>query len=229
MSLSKTVNKAINSKNAIQNQALRVMSFNIHLKDCESDIPEDFCWKKRRQNVASVIKFHNMDIIGLQEPTKDQVMDLVNILPEYEWYGAMNNEGPIEAILYLKTRLQLLDSSYFFLSPTPETESKGWNAKFIRGVTWVKFKDLKSKSIFYFFNTHFDYHSKLARNKSAQLLREKIEQITQNESFIVTGDFNIFPTLGGDETYKILTRDNYLIDAQVNPESNPIIYLLIKK
>lgn len=201
---------------------IRVMSYNVYLKDCEDEKPVEYLWKFRKEKVASMIHFHHMDLIGLQEPTKDQLNDLINLLPEYDWYGIGLNDGkdlgPIDAILFLKKRFEIIEKDHFYLSPTPEILSKGWNAKFTRGVTWAKLKDLKTDQIFYFFNTHFDYHSILARNKSAQLLREKVIQISQNNPFIITGDFNIFPNLGGEETYKILTRDNFLIDAQFKTE-----------
>jgi len=213
--------QAFKTKNSVDH-IIRVMSFNIHFKDCEEQKPKECLWKYRKEKVASMIHFHHMDLIGLQEPTKDQLNDLINLLPEYDWYGIGLNDGkdkgPIDAILFLKDRFEIIDTSHFYLSPTPEVLSKGWKSKYVRGVTWVKLKDLKTDRIFYFFNTHFDYHSILARNKSAQLLREKVMQVSQNNPFIITGDFNIFPKLGGEETYKILTRDNLLIDAQFKTE-----------
>lgn len=207
--------------NSIEN-FIRVMSFNIHLKDCEEQKPQECLWEFRKEKVASMIRFHHMDLIGLQEPTMDQLNDLTKLLPEYEWIGIGLNDGkdkgPIDAILFLKDRFKVIENSNFYLSSTPEKLSIGWDAKFIRGVTWAKLKDLKTNQFFYFFNTHFDYHSNLARNNSAQLLREKVMQISQNSPFIITGDFNIFPSLGGEETYKILTEDNFLMDAQFKTE-----------
>ncbi|MBN2479458.1 MAG: endonuclease/exonuclease/phosphatase family protein [Parachlamydiales bacterium] len=216
---SKVIHMTVKTKQLFSQSSLRVMSYNIHLKDCEcaEETDEQCLWSYRKNRVASIIRFHHMDLIGLQEATKDQIMDLINILPEYDWVGVGLNDGkdkgPIDAILYSNERFELLESSYFYLSPTPSIISKGWKAKFIRGVTWAKFKDLNTNQVFFIFNTHFDYHSKLARNKSAQLLREKINEIALNYPFIITGDFNLFPTLGGHETYKILTRDNMLVDA----------------
>ncbi|NGX27918.1 MAG: hypothetical protein K940chlam1_00090 [Candidatus Anoxychlamydiales bacterium] len=208
---------ALKTNNGIDN-IIRIMSFNIHLKDAEEKKSSDCSWGCRKEFVASMIRFHHMDIIGLQEPTEDQLNDLISLLPEYDWHGIALTEGEekgsVDAILFLKERFEILQTSHFYLSPTPEILSKGWNARYLRGVTWAKLKDLKTDQIFYFFNTHFDYHSILARNKSAQLLREQVIQITNNHPFIITGDFNIFPKLGGEETYKILTRDNFLIDAQ---------------
>lgn len=202
---------------------IKVMSFNIHLKDIEDNETFEHLWKFRKEKVASIIQFHHIDLIGLQEPTKEQLDDLINILPEYGWYGIGlydgKDQGPIDAIVFLKERFEIIECSHFYLSPTPEILSKGWNAKFIRGATWAKLKDLKTNQTFYFFNTHFEYHSLLARNKSAQLLRDQVSRIAKNSPFVITGDFNIFPNLGGDETYKVLTRDNFLIDAQFKTKS----------
>ena len=159
--------KAIKTK-SLQDNIIRVMSFNIHLKDLDEKQPEECSWKCRKEFVASMIRFHHMDLIGLQEPTKDQLNDLTHFLPEYDWHGVSledgKEDGSIDAILFLKDRFELIESSHFYLSPTPETLSRGWKAKFIRGVTWAKLRDLKTNQIFYFVNTHFDYHSILARN-----------------------------------------------------------------
>lgn len=218
----KVKDKAIFKTAGFVKHPIRVMSFNVHFKDSEDQSIQENLWQFRKEKVASMFRFHHMDLIGLQEPTKDQLNDIMSFLPEYEWYGIGlydgKDLGPINAIVFLKERFKLIDSSYFYLSPTPEVISKGWDAKFTRGVTWAKFKDLKTNQIFYFFNTHFDYHSLMARNKGAQLLREKIQQIAQNDPFIIAGDFNLFPDLGGAETYKILTKDNLLFDAQFKAE-----------
>ncbi|MCG2791811.1 MAG: endonuclease/exonuclease/phosphatase family protein [Actinomycetia bacterium] len=195
---------------------LRVMTYNIRWNNTREDTLENH-WESRKENVASMIRFHNMDIIGLQEPLKDQIIDLEKMLPEYRWFGVgLENGkdlGPYDAVLFKKERFDLLDKSIFFLSPTPDFPSIGWNAKYIRGVTWIKLKDKLTGEIFYFFNTHFDYHSEMARNKSAKLLREKISEIASDYPYIVTGDFNIFPELGGKKTYELLTKNDNLIDA----------------
>jgi endonuclease/exonuclease/phosphatase family metal-dependent hydrolase len=199
---------------------LRIMSFNVRLKD-KSD--QENAWDCRRDYVASVIRFHHMDIIGIQEPFKEQIQELENLLPEYDWYGVGlddgKEKGPYDAIFFRKSRFERLDSGCFYLSPTPDTPSKGWESMFPRGVSWVKFKDKKTEKIFYFFNTHFDYHSQWARDESAFLIREKIAEISKSHPFILTGDFNIFPELEGEETYKILTSTTeadgkILYDAQ---------------
>ena len=199
---------------------MRIMSFNIRLKDLEE---KEHSWEMRKDIVASMIRFHRMDIIGIQEPLKEQIDELQELLIEYSWYGVGledgKKKGAFDAIYYRKSRFDVLDKGYFYLSETPDIPSKGWEAKFERGVSFVKFIDKKTNKIFYFFNTHFDYHSQEARQNSAKLLRKKILEIATTFPFIVTGDFNIFPKLDGKNTYKLLTSKNkkvgrVLFDAQ---------------
>lgn len=210
------VKNALKTKE-ITKSSIRIVSFNIRWKGCEKNEPKETCWKERKQNVASIIRSHKADILGLQEPTKDQLDELMTLIPEYSYCSKgledKKNIGSVNPILYHKNRFELLEDSIFYLSKTPNIPSIGWDAKFLRAVTWAKFKDYKTKEIFFVFNTHFDYHSQSARNKSAFLLKEKIKEITKGSSFIVTGDFNIFPNLGGEETYKLLTNDDLLMDA----------------
>ena len=201
-------------------ETFRVMSFNIRWEDGD---PEHG-WDSRRQRVASMMRFHRADLIGLQEPLKCQVDDLEELLPEFDGFGVGLDDGceagPHDMILWRKSRFQFLDSGFFYLSPTPHCPSKGWDAKYPRGTAWVKLLDRKMGKVFCFFNTHFDYHSKLARDESAFLLREKVSEISAEIPFLVAGDFNLFPELGGGETYQLLTDSEEelpgkpLIDAQ---------------
>ncbi len=205
----------------LEESLMRVMSFNVR---CDEEKEEfETLWDQRKNQVASVIRFHRVDIAGLQEPFQNQMEDLKATLSDYDWVGVgLNNgkdSGPMDAILYLKSRFEVKESGNFYLSTTPLVPSIGWDAKFPRGVTWAKFYDKKSDKTFYVFNTHFDYHGKMSRDESAYLLRGKISQIAKDIPFIVTGDFNLFPDLGGEETYRILTQGNeeegkLLIDAQ---------------
>ena len=52
---------------------LNVMSFNIRYNN-----PADgeHAWPNRRDRVASVIRFHKTDLIGMQEVLRDQISDL---------------------------------------------------------------------------------------------------------------------------------------------------------
>lgn len=194
----------------LSEQIFRVMSYNIR----QDDDPEH-SWRNRKDAVISILRFHHLDLIGFQEPYPEQIEDLASSLTEFSLVkGAPFQESAHNPIFFRKSRFDLLDTGFFYLSPHPETPHKGWNAKFLRGVSWVKLFDQKSGQTFYFFNTHFDYHSRLARDESAHLLRSKIREIAGPSPFIVAGDFNLFPELGGEETYQILTRKNALAEGR---------------
>lgn len=209
----------INSLLSDSLEMLKIMSFNIL---CEDKSSNEHDWHLRKKYIASIVRFHKLDVIGFQEPFMSQVLDLKQLLFEFDWCGVGaddgKNKGFINAIFYKKSRFDLLESSSFFLSDTPDKPSKGWDSSFNRTVTWAKFYDKKTKKTFFFFNTHFDYYGEEARNNSAMLIRKKISEIANDYPFVVTGDFNLFPTLGGDDTYKLLTskvkNTKSLIDAQ---------------
>lgn len=199
-------------------EAFRVMSFNV--RSDESDAK--YNWKLRKDRVVSIIRIHCADLIGFQEPSKNQVNDLEEALSDFGRFSLGLNDGRDagfhDAILFRKSRFSLLDFGLFYLSATPQIPSRGWDAKFFRGVAWTKLFDKKKNKAFFLFNTHFDYHSRLARDESALLLREKISLIAREFPFVVTGDFNLFPELGGKETYRLLTdvqiAGRPLVDAQ---------------
>ena len=183
-------------------EAMRVMSFNIL-----SDDDSEHAWEKRKSSVISMIRFHRADLIGLQEASHEQVQDLMRALPEYGVF-----EGLYNPILYRKSWFQSVSSGSFFLSATPDQASLGWDAKFPRTVCWVKLLDKKRGQEFVFFNTHFDYHGPMARNESVSLLEQKVYEISGKSPFVIAGDFNLFPDLGGQKTYQMLNQS--FSDAQ---------------
>jgi len=183
-------------------EAMRVMSFNIL-----SDDDSVHAWDQRKSSVISMIRFHRADLIGLQEASRSQIQDLMGALPEYGVY-----EGLYNPILFRKSWFELVSSGSFFLSPTPNQSSIGWDAKFPRTVCWIKLLDKKRGGEFVFFNTHFDYHGPIARNESVHILEQKIPEIGGKCPFVIAGDFNLFPDLGGQKTYQLLTAS--FADAQ---------------
>ena len=60
-------------------------------------------------------------------------------------------------------------------------------------VTWGKFRDKRSGKVFFLFNTHFDHMGKIARQKSADLLTQKVNEIASAVPAVISGDFNSEP------------------------------------
>ena len=66
----------------LEGNALRVMTYNVHVDGSrDGDNP----WSIRRDLVASVIRFHQADVAGLQEASMDMIDDLDKRLTEVTW------------------------------------------------------------------------------------------------------------------------------------------------
>lgn len=186
---------------------LRVMTFNIRLNTSSDSLN---AWPYRKDKVASQILFHKIELLGVQEALHDQMMDLQQRLPQFNYTGGGRDDGKTKgeysAIFYDTTKLQLLSASMFWLSETTGVAgSKGWDAAITRIVTWAKFKDKRSKKIFFAFNTHFDHMGKIARRESARLVLQKVKEIAGSTPAVITGDFNAEPS---DEPIQVIVDQN---------------------
>lgn len=196
---------------ALHGQSLHVLSFNIRYPNPGDG--ENY-WPNRKEKVASVIRFHQTDIVGVQEAFRVQLDELSALLPGYDWFGHCRTDGSLKpdpdnefsAILYRAERFEQLDGGTFWLSPTPDlVGSKGWDAALPRVATWLKLRDKPSGEEFFVFNTHFDHQGDQARLESAQLILRKIKNLAGNRPVILTGDFNCRP---GSVPYQVITAPN---------------------
>ena len=179
------------------------MTFNIRY---DEPLDKENAWPHRKELVASMIRFHQADLVGVQEALERQMSDLEKLLPDYAWVGVGRDDGKsageFSAIMYRKARFSRFESSTFWLSETPDVPSKGWDAAYARVVTWVKIKDAATGKLFFHFNTHFDHRGAHARAESARLLLRRINTIAGPLPVVVTGDFNFNESSIG---YQILT------------------------
>jgi endonuclease/exonuclease/phosphatase family metal-dependent hydrolase len=190
---------------------LRIMSFNLRL-DLASDGPN--AWPHRRDWVASLIRFHAPDAVGVQEALAHMLTDLDARLPGFARVGVGRSDGreggEFSAILYRTDRLEMLETGTFWLSPTPEVPgSKGWDAAITRVATWGRFRDRANGCTHMHLNTHFDHIGEQARQESARLIRRRLVSLAGDLPIIVTGDLNADPQ---STAYRTFTRDT--IDAR---------------
>src|ERR1044072_931710 len=174
---------------------LNMMTFNIRYNNSGDSLD---AWPYRKDKVAGTVLFHEAQLLGVEETLYDQITDLQERLPQYKYIGVGRDDGKTKgefsAIFYDTTRLQLLQGQTFWLSTTPAVPgSKGWDAAITRIVTWGKFRDKKTKKVFFHFNTHFDHKGQVARRESAHLLLKKVHEIAGATPAIITGDFNATP------------------------------------
>ena len=197
-------------------QQLYVGTYNIRYNN-PNDEKEGNAWAQRCPQLCDFINFEQPEIFGTQEVLVDQLHDLMKGLDGYGYIGVGRDDGKEKgeyaAIFYKKNQLSLLDSGNFWLSPTPERASLGWDAACIRICTWGKFQDKVSGKQFYFFNTHMDHVGTVARRESARLILKRINQLSKGLPTILTGDFNVDQT---DEIYQIFSNSGVLRDCYTN-------------
>lgn len=187
--------------------SFRVMTFNIRYDNTGDG---ENAWPHRKEMVAGMIRFHGVDIIGLQEALLHQLEDLDGLLPGFSWIGVGRNadgDGEYSAILYNEHRFELLDKRTFWLSQTPDVVgSAGWDAALPRIATYARFEDRVTGKSFSFLNTHFDHIGEIARLKSAEFILDTIGDLAESESVIVMGDLN---TTDNDEPYRVLSENEF--------------------
>jgi len=170
------------------------MTYNIRL-DVAVDGEND--WTHRKDYFTSQIRFYEPDILGVQEAKPNQVIDIANLLSAYSYIGTGREgigKGESSNIYFKKDKFLIKDSGTFWLSETPDTISKGWDAAFNRVCTYGLFKDKKTKKSTWVFNTHLDHIGEVARTKGIQLILFKIATLNKkNYPVIFMGDFNSEP------------------------------------
>jgi endonuclease/exonuclease/phosphatase family metal-dependent hydrolase len=171
---------------------LSVMSFNLRYGTANDGANS---WKYRRGLVFDVIREESPDVLGTQEALRFQLDELGAAFPEYTEIGVGRDDGKsngeYSAILYRESRFELVEQGTFWFSDTPGAAgSMGWGANLPRICTWARLVERGSRRAFYVYNLHFDHQSQESRERSAELLAQRILERGHPDPVIVTGDFN---------------------------------------
>ncbi len=201
---------------------ITAMTFNIRL-----DLPSDGAnaWPQRKELVFELIRREAPHLLGMQEVLLHQKRELEAALPDYAMIGAGRDDGrdagEFSPLAWRRDRFELVRSGTFWLSPTPETPGKAWDAALPRIATWAVLRDRKSGETLRVLNTHFDHVGAVAKANSARLIGEWVKAGPDaGLPAIVMGDFNS-PT--GSEPYRLLadTGATSLSDARNLSASAP--------
>ena len=201
---------------------LRVMSYNIRL-DLESDGINR--WSNRREQFIGQIRLMQPAILGLQEVVPSQKTDLEQALPGYQFLGVARddgrNKGEYSNLAIDRAVFRVQATGTFWLSPTPEVPSKGWDAAYPRIATWAKLVRRSDGRRFLALNTHFDHVGQTARLESARQITRWIgANRSPGETVLVTGDLNTEP---GTPPLNELTGDKLgLRDAKTVSKTPPV-------
>ena len=161
-------------------------------------------WDNSKEAVAELIVKLDCDLLGMQEVSGVCRDDLANLVKkaggkQYKlWWVNTYPEGHRRevgnAIFYNKKSLKLEKQSIYYLSPTPEVMSKGWDEKrYYRAALTAVVTHKKSGKKFFFIATHGPL-AKGAKGPAGEVLVEIDKKYnTEGLPTIVLGDMNSRP------------------------------------
>lgn len=213
-----TTTTTTNTSTAEEVSGVGIMTFNLryaHLDNPDHDGINS--WRYRKSHLFELVNKYRPAIMGIQEGLEDQLRDLhQNLDGAFERYGISREENGEYAQIFYDTKVvQHMDGGNFWLSDrADEAGPPAWGAACVRIATWSKFELKTTGQAFFVFNTHFDHMSTVAQEKSAALIRTRIDEIAGSSSIVIlTGDFN---TYRHSETYDRLKSG--LSDAWLTAE-----------
>ena len=176
-------------------QTTRVMTYNIRYNNPDDGVN---AWDNRKEDVVSLMKFHEAEVFGLQEALYKQVTYIEDQMAGFDRVGVGRDNGKASGeyapIFYDSRRFQLKEHGWFWLSKSPEYPSKSWDAALPRICTYVLLEDYKKHKSFWVFNTHFDHKGEEARMESSRLILYKIFELNKKDyPVVLMGDLNFTP------------------------------------
>jgi endonuclease/exonuclease/phosphatase family metal-dependent hydrolase len=198
---------------SVNSQSIKVITFNLRY---DNTFDGENAWSFRKDKVAEMFRFYDADIFGIQEGLSSQLAFLDSCLPQYQHIGIGRDDGKTQgeysAVFFNKDKFEVLLTSTFWLSETPDTVSKGWDAVCNRICTYALLKNKKNQEKCWVFNTHFDHIGEIAQQNSARLIIEKIKFLNkENVPVILMGDFNMTPDKAAIQYITSVFKDAKLI------------------
>jgi endonuclease/exonuclease/phosphatase family metal-dependent hydrolase len=198
----------------VDRDELHVMSFNLRYA---GDTPPN-SWPERRPVVERLLEQERPHLIGTQEGLYQQLRDIEADLPAYYDSIGQGREGGSRGeamqVFYDSRRLTPLEHDHYWLSDTPDVVgSQTWGGCCPRMVTWVRFEDQRTGAELYALNTHLEAFDASAREKSADLILERMAgEFDPSLPVLMTGDFNEAAEAGAT-VYDTLVTDGPLVDT----------------
>lgn len=154
----------------------------------------------RVKRFAAYMNSVRPDSIGTQEMNSDWMEKLSTLMEDYDSYGVVRGgddgekKSEMNSIFWLRDKYDCIDKNTFWLSETPETESKYDGAGCNRICSYVMLRDKETGQTYLHMNTHLDNASDEARVFGAKVIKDKINELKESYEYdfkiVLTGDFN---------------------------------------
>lgn len=186
-------------------ETLRLISFNVK---CAGHDPAN-----RARMLRKLIRERQADLVGLQEVTPP-FEDILSRADEYGMFLTYRGENSKEGtpILWKKDRFDVVHQESFWLSETPDVESKGWGAHYLRIANLMVLQYKGSDRKICLLNSHYDGGE--AGVKAIEFVKEKLAPYFGEMPVFLTGDFNMMSSSVG---YKKMIEDYKDVRYEVAP------------
>ena len=206
-----------------QSLRMRIITHNIRYAT-KAPFKGEERWPIRCPRLCSQLVFNALNdpatFICLQEVLHSQLLDILNSLNEsadfngqWDYIGVGREDGKrageYSPIFYRPSIWELRKFDTLWLSETPRTPSKGWDAASTRIVTIGQFEHRKTRQKIMVMSTHLDDQGVKSRQESVKIILEVIQLETELDShdiILVAGDFNSPPD---DGAYKLMTSPEH--------------------
>lgn len=194
---------------------IRIVTLNIRYAT-KTPNPGEEPWTVRCPKLCAQLKFitsgHDSAFVCLQEALHTQLTDIqARLGPSWSHIGQGRDDGKQAGehspIFFRADRWECERSRTYWLSETPDTPSKGWDADCVRIVTVGLFRHRETGTTVVLMGTHLDHRGEVAREEGARLLLKLARTWSDQRStearnpVFLGGDFNSTPS---DRAYKIL-------------------------
>ena len=183
--------------------SLTFMTYNMRYNGDAGTLSVD----RRLPRIIDRITTYSPDVFGAQEAQPSHIKGLTEAFADtyttvYCYRDSINlfNLFPESCPIFFKTeKFDLLASGHFWLSLTPDKESRMPGAGNNRICTWVRLREKEFGQEFYYYNTHLDFGE--AQTKSVPVLLSRLEK---DATVVLGGDLNIDPT---EPNYALLSAE----------------------
>ena len=168
---------------------LRLLTYNV--RHVTLDTGEN-AWERRRDGVGSFVRFHDPDMVCLQEAWQDKLEDVRERLSGYEWAFERTSSGEHTPVGYYNERFGALEMEGLSLSETPaDLHAMDWGTAVPRVTTAVRLSTPDADEAFVVASVRLDHDSQTARERGASLLADRFGD--RGDPTVVAGGFNCTP------------------------------------
>ncbi len=193
---------------------MKLLNFNLR---CADD-PNGHSIGERGFRIIDLIYDYDADICGFQEGYHNWERELKPLDQDFDhYYLYADTNQEFIGMWWRKDRYELVDTDHFWLSPTPDHPSKGWDGGFgiPRICVRVSLRELKSGKVIHYYNSHFD-GSDISARESAQLIIHKAEELGRGEAVFCSADFNMTTYSPGWYSMRTFFKD---VREEIAPEN----------